>query len=461
MSSAAEKLSADAWKVIGVVILGPFMTQMDSTIVNVSLPAIKDSLLSSVSLSQWIITGYLLALALMLPLNAWLVDLLGAKKLYLLCFFFFTAASGLCAMAATMPELIAARVTQGVAGGLLAPLTQLMMARVSGRQMARVAGYAAVPILFAPLVGPLLAGVILQHFGWPWLFYVNLPVGALAIALAVWWLPHDEPAAQRRPFDSRGFLLISPGLVCLLYGLEAASRREPGAWALVPGVCLCVLFGWHAAKNRGRALVELDLFKIRVFSYATVTMFLGNGILYAGQFLIPLYLTLGCHLSASQAGWILGAMGLGMLCVYPFMGWLTDTFGCRAVVSSGVVLNFVGTLPFVWMATHEFSTPLAILGLVIRGLGQGATGLPSVAAAYAAVPKSKLGLATMTVNIIQRLGGPIVTTLIAISVSFSVGVSRVSEEAFLLPFVALTLVQLLVIGTAVRLPVRIHSEATT
>jgi EmrB/QacA subfamily drug resistance transporter len=461
VSSPAEKLSAEAWKVIAVVILGPFMTQMDSTIVNVSLPAIKESLHSSVSLSQWIITGYLLALALMLPLNAWLVDRFGAKKLYLLCFFFFTAASGLCGMAMTMPELIAARVVQGIAGGLLAPLTQLMMARVAGRQLARVAGYAAVPILFAPLVGPLLAGLILQHFGWPWLFYVNLPVGAVAMVLAVWWIPHDEPSTQRRPFDLQGFALISPGLVCLLYGLETASRREPGAWALIPGVCLCVLFGWHAAKSRGRALVELDLFKIRVFSYATVTMFLGNGILYAGQFLIPLYLTLGCHLSASQTGWILSSMGLGMLCVYPLIGWLTDTFGCRAVVSSGVALNFAGTLPFVWMATHEFSTPLAIFGLMIRGLSQGATGLPSVAAAYAAVPKSKLGLATMTVNIIQRLGGPIVTTLIAIMVSLSVGVSRVSEEAFLVPFAALTVVQLLVIGTAVRLPVRIHSEATT
>jgi EmrB/QacA subfamily drug resistance transporter len=461
VSSPAQKLGAAAWKVIGVVILGPFMTQMDSTVVNVSLPAIKESLHSSVSLSQWIITCYLLALALMLPLNAWLVDRFGAKKLYLLCFFFFTVASGLCAMAVSMPELIAARVVQGIAGGLLAPLTQLMMARVAGRQLARVAGYAAVPILFAPLVGPLLAGLILQHLGWPWLFYVNLPVGAAAIVLAAWWLPHDEPGTQRHPFDLQGFALISPGLVCLLYGLETASRGEPGAWALIPGVCLCLLFGWHAARSGGRALVEFDLFKIRVFSYATITMFLGNGILYAGQFLIPLYLTLGCHLSASQAGWILSSMGLGMLCVYPFIGWLTDAFGCRAVVSSGVALNFAGTLPFVWMATHEFSTPLAIFGLMIRGLSQGATGLPSIAAAYAAVPKSKLGLATMTVNIIQRLGGPMVTTLIAIAVSFSVGVSRVSQEAFLLPFAALTGVQLLVIGTAVRLPVRIHSEATT
>ncbi len=461
MTAAPDKLSAAAWKVIAVVTLAPFMTLLDATIVSVSLSSIKDSLHSSISLSQWIISGYLLALALMLPLNAWLVDRLGAKRLYLVCFSSFTAASGLCGIAATMPQLIAARVAQGIAGGLLAPLTQLMFARVAGRQMARVAGYAAVPILFAPLLGPLLAGVIVQRLSWPWLFFVNLPVGAVAIALAARLLPRDEPAARRHPFDLPGFLLICPGLACLLYALEKAARREPGAWALLPGFALCALFVWHAAKKKEQALIDIELFRIRAFSYATATQFLANGILYAGQFLIPLYLTLGCRLSASQAGWVLGSMGLGMLCVYPFMGWLTDTCGCRAVVSGGVLLNLLGTLPFLWMAAHRFSTPLAIISLMIRGLGQGATGLPSIAAAYAAVPRSQLALATMTVNIIQRLGGPIVTTLIAIAVSFSVGAAPAAEPAFVPPFAALTLVQLLVIGTAARLPLRIHPETAT
>jgi EmrB/QacA subfamily drug resistance transporter len=460
VSAPSDKLSAEAWKVIGVAILAPFMTLMDSTIVNVSLSSIKDDLHASISLSQWIISGYLLALALVLPLNAWLVDLLGAKRLYLLCFFSFTAASGLCGMSGTMPELIAARVVQGVAGGLLAPLTQLMFARVAGRQMARVAGYAAVPILFAPLAGPLLAGVILQHLGWPWLFYVNLPVGAVAVVLAAYLFPRDQATTPRHPFDAPGFLLISAGLACLLYALEKAARRQPGAWVLLPGLCLCALFLRHAAQKKERALIDIELFKISAFSYATVTLFLANGIMYAGQFLIPLYLTLGCQQSPSQAGWILSSMGLGMLCVYPFTGWLTDTFGCRAIVSGGVLLNLVGTLPFLWMAAHQFSTPLATIGQVIRGLGQGATGLPSIAAAYAAVPRSQLGLATMTVNIIQRLGGPFVTTIIAITVSFSVGASVASEQAFLLPLAALTLVPLLAIGSTVRLPVRIHPETT-
>lgn len=461
MTSPPNRLGADAWRVIGVVMLGPFMTMMDTTIVNVSLSSIKDSLHSSISLSQWIITGYLLALALMLPLNAWLVDFLGSKRLYLLCFFSFTTASGLCGLAGTMPQLVMARVAQGVAGGILAPLAQLMMTRVAGRQMARVAGYAIVPILLAPLAGPPLAGVILQHLGWRWIFWVNLPVGVLAMTLAAFMLPSDGSSKQKHPLDLPGFLLVSPGLASLLYGLEQVAHGESGAWALLPGTCLCALFLLHASRKKEMALIDISLFKISAFSYATATQFLANGIMYGGQFLIPLYLTVGCQLSTSQAGWILGAMGLGMLCVYPFMGWITDTFGCRAVVVSGVALNFAGTLPFLWMAVHEFSAPLAIFGLVIRGLGQGATGIPSIAAAYAAVPRSQLGLATMTVNIVQRLGGPIVTTVVAISVSFSVGRSIASQQAFLLPFGALMLAQLLVIGTAIRLPMRIHPETVT
>jgi EmrB/QacA subfamily drug resistance transporter len=348
--------------------------------------------------------GYLLALALMLPLNAWLVARLGAKRLYLICFSSFTLASFLCGAATTMPELIGARLIQGMAGGLLAPLAQLMVARVAGRQFARVLGYAAVPILLAPLAGPILAGTILKYLGWPWLFYINLPVGILAVVLAAWILPRDKPATQKRPFDLTGFLIISPGLVCLLYGLEQLSHGD--IWVLVLGLVLLGVFLRHAHRKKSKALIDIELFKIRDFSTAATTQFLAVGIMYGGQFLIPLFLTTGCSLTATQTGWILGSMGVGMLCVYPCMGYLTDRFGCRAVASGGAFLNVLGTLPFLWMAFGGFSMAPALVGLFIRGMGQGATGIPSIAAAYAAVPREKLSLATMAVNIVQRLGGP-------------------------------------------------------
>lgn len=453
-----DKIPPAARKIIAVAILGPFMAQMDSTIVNVSLSSIQRDLHSTISLAHWIISGYLLALALMLPLNAWLVDRLGAKKLYLVCFSLFTAASALCGMAATMPELIGARIIQGIAGGLLAPLAQLMMARVAGKQMARVFGFAALPVLLAPLAGPTLAGAILKYLGWPWLFYVNVPVGIVAAILAAYIIPRDIVETRRHRFDLPGFLMLSPALVGLLLGLDRVSHHK-GPWVLVFGLLLFSVFIWHAKRKKTKALMDLEFFKIRTFSTATTTQFLANGTMYAGQFLIPLFLVTGCHLTATQAGWILGAMGIGMLCAYPSMGYLTDRFGCRPVACSGIFLNFLGTLPFLWMAFNGFSMTLAIFGLLVRGLGQGATGIPSMAAAYSAVPKGKLSLATMTVNIVQRVGGPTITTIIALATSMSFNLTPASGRSFLVPFGALMAIQLLLLGAASRLPLRIHKEA--
>jgi MFS family permease len=175
----------------------------------------------------------------MLPLNAWLVARLGAKRLYLICFCSFTLASFLWGVATTMPELIGARLIQGMAGGLLAPLTQLMVARVAGRQFARVLGYAVVPVLLAPLGGPDLAGTILKYLGWPWHFYVNLPVGILAVVLAAWILPHDKPATQERPFDLTGFLMISPAfttVVAITVSLSANVSCASAHAFLIPRI---------------------------------------------------------------------------------------------------------------------------------------------------------------------------------------------------------------------------------
>jgi len=452
-TTAETRLDPKIWKIIGVVILGPLMTQMDSTIVNVSLSTIRDDLHSTISIAQWIISAYLLALALMLPLNAWLVDRFGAKYLYLFCFSAFTLASFLCGSAHTMSGLIGARIVQGVAGGLLAPLAQFMLARVAGRQMARVIGYASVPVLLAPLLGPPLAGAILRYASWPWLFYVNLPVGILALVLAAIFIPRDETVRKRRPFDLPGFLLLSPGLSCFLYGFEQASHHGGGSFLVLGlGILLLGSFFVWARRKKEKALIDVELFKIRIFSVATATQFFSNGTIYCGQFLVPLYLISGAKLTPSDAGWVLSAMGIGMMCVYPLMGNLTDRFGCRSVACAGVVINFLGTLPFLWMAFGEYSLPLAIAGLFLRGMGQGATGIPSLAAAYASVPKSKLSYATTSLNIVQRLGGPVLTTALAVVVSFS-------SHSFQIPFLALIVLQLLVFGTAVQLPMRIiHNE---
>jgi EmrB/QacA subfamily drug resistance transporter len=459
-TSVLEPLDPRVWKIAVVVFLGPLMTLMDSTVVNVSLSTIRQELHTSIDAVQWIISGYLLALALMLPLNAWLVDRLGAKRLYLWCFFAFTLASLLCGAARTLDELIWARVIQGAAGGLLTPMAQMMIVQVAGRHMARVMGYMAMPILLAPILGPIVAGAILKYASWPWLFYVNLPIGILAVLLAKYLLPADEVPTQKRPFDLLGFLLISPGLVCLLYGLDHVSHGD-GAWTLLSGLILMSAFVWHAICKNSAALIDVRLFKDRIFTTATVTQFLSMGASFAAQLLIPLYLITGCDISPANAGWMLAPMGLGMMCVYPRLGFLTDRFGCRAVCVSGTLLVILGTLPFLWMIQSHFSPALLVVALLARGAGQGAIGVPAVSAGYASIPKEKLALATTAANIVQRLGGPIATTIMTIVISLSATYFPASgPRAFMIAFVALIGFQLLVLCSANFLPVRIHQSTT-
>jgi EmrB/QacA subfamily drug resistance transporter len=436
------------------------MTQLDSTVVNLSLSTIRQELHASIGAAQWIISGYLLALALMLPLSGWLVDLLGAKRLYLACFSGFTLASVLSGNARTMDELIWARVLQGIAGGLMAPMSQMMVARFAGRHMARVMGYTVVPVLIAPIVGPVLAGAILKYAAWPWLFYLNLPIGILGIGMAIFLLPRDEASIQKRPFDLLGFLLISPGFACLLYGLQYATHRN-GASCLLAGLILLGAFTRHAIRKGSAALIDLELFNDHVFSTAATTQFLSNAVFYGRQFLIPLYLILGCALPAPRAGWMMAAMGGGMMCSFPFMGYLTERFGCRAVSAGGALLALFSMLPYLWMIQYGFSPALTVISLFVAGVGHGTISIPSISAAYSSVPKEKLAVATTAINIVQRLGGPLTTTIIAITMSISAPHFPASgPRPFMIAFVLLIGLHLLALGTASRLPASIHQQSS-
>jgi EmrB/QacA subfamily drug resistance transporter len=410
--TSGDELDPAIWKITAVAILGSFLAQLDATIANVSLSSLATDLHTNLSTIQWVTSGYLLALTLALPMSGWLVDRIGAKALYLWCFVTFTFSSALCGLAWSAHSLIAFRIVQGISGGVLAPMAQMMMARAAGKHMARIVGYAAVPVLIAPILGPVVAGLILQYASWRWLFLVNLPFGVLALALAMLFLPNDREETRPRELDWLGLALLSPGLVIFLYGSDRIGDRT-GQVALLIAALLLALFFWTANRKGDRALVDLRLFKGKVFSAAAVTQFLSNGALFAGQMLIPIYLIRYCGRSPGEMGWLLAPMGLGMLCTYPSMGALTRWFGIRRVSTGGAVLALIGTLPLLYLANHQLDLVVLAIALFIRGAGQSAVGLPSMAAAYASVNRKELPMATTSLNIVQRLGGPTFTTLCA------------------------------------------------
>jgi len=455
-----DRLDPSVWKICSVAIFGALLAQLDATIVNVSLSNLAAELNTTLSTIQWVTSGYLLTLTLVLPLNGWLVDRIGAKALYLLCFSAFVLFSALCGLAWSASSLIAFRVLQGASGGLLAPMAQMMMARAAGKHMARVVGYSALAILIAPLLGPMIAGSILQHASWRWIFLVNLPVGILALVLAVLFLPNDRDETRRRELDWVGLALLSPGLVLLLYGSERLGQTA-GRAALVVGAGLLASFLWTAARKGDRALIDLRLFKGRDFSAAVFTQFSSNGALFAGQMLIPVYLIQACGRSPGEMGWMLAPLGLGMLVTFPSMGALTKRFGIRSVSAGGALLAMVATLPFLYMASHGLNEFILVPALFFRGMGQSAVGIPSVSAAYNSVRREDLPMASTSFNIVQRLGGPTFTTLCATVLAWRLS-SPVADaaivNAYVWAFALLCGLHALTFIAAVRLPRRLSHE---
>jgi EmrB/QacA subfamily drug resistance transporter len=454
-----DRLDPGVWKTVSVAVLGSFLAQLDATVVNVSLGSLAVELHSSLQAIQWVTSGYLLALALMLPLNGWLVERIGTKRLYLFCFSGFTLSSVLCALSWSADSLIGFRVLQGISGGLMAPLTQLMIARAAGKHMVRVMGYVAVPVLLGPIVGPVVAGAILQHASWRWLFLINLPIGVLAIVLASLFLPADDNGTRsQRSFDLVGFLTLSPGLVLFLYGSDHMNKRE-GLVMLLLSVVLLATFFRKALKDGPRALIDLQIFRSEVFSVSALTQFTVNGLSFAGQMLIPLYLILDVGKSPSATGWLMAPMGLGMVCTYPWVARLTQRFGIRGTSFRGALIAFLGTLPFLYLSSKHFSLCILAVTLFVRGMGMSAVGIPSISAAYASVRKEELPMATTSLNIVQRLGGPTLTTVCATFLGWRMAVvhSAGTSSAFMMSFALLCGFHLVLILAARRLPLFLES----
>jgi MFS family permease len=315
-------------------------------------------------------------------------------------------------------------------------------------------GYAAVPILMGPILGPVIAGAILQHASWRWLFLVNLPVGALAIVLAILFLPNDREETESRELDLAGFVLLSSGLIFFLYGSDHL-REGRGLASLLVSLILLAAFFKLAIRKRDRALVDLQLFKSKTFSASAITQFMSNGISFAGQMLIPIYLIRAGGKSPSETGWLLAPLGLGMICSYPWMGAITQRFGIRKVSAGGALLALAGTLPFLYLSSHGLVLSVLACTLFVRGAGLSAVGIPSISSAYASVRKQDLPMATTSLNIVQRLGGPTLTTLCATFLGWRLGAVHSSaglSSAFTAAFALLCMLHACLFAAALRLP---------
>src|SRR6059058_6164961 len=253
------------------------MSILDTTIVNVALETLGRELHSPLSSIQWVITGYMLSLAAVIPVTGWAARRFGPKPIYLLALVLFTAGSALCGFANSTTELVVFRVIQGVGGGMILPIGQLMMADAAGpKRMGRVMSIVAVPAMLAPILGPSLGGLIVDNASWRWIFFVNLPIGVIAVAAALRILPAVE-RLRAAALDVRGLALMATGLPLLTYGLAEIGTTGgfTGAKVVVPclaGLALIGAFAVHALRVPN-PLLDLRLYRRATFGSASLTMF--------------------------------------------------------------------------------------------------------------------------------------------------------------------------------------------
>ena len=400
-----------------VVVLGAIMTILDATIVNVALPVLGQDLHTSISVIQWVPTIYLLAFASVIPLTGWISGRFGAKPVWLASLGLFMTGSLLAGLSPSIGALIVSRAVQGIGGGMIMPLGQSILAQVAGpKRMGRVMSIVGVPMLLAPIFGPLIGGSLIGAANWRWIFFVNLPVGLLAIALAVRLLPAAGARSAQR-LDVPGAVLLPGGLALILYGLAEAGQHAqwtaPAALGpMAAGAAAVALFVRHALRVPN-PLIDVRLFRRRGFATGTAVNFVLGTALFGVALLLPLYFEILRGASPLQTGLLLAPQGLGAAIAISLAGYLTDRVGARRVVLPGVLLALAGTAWYTQIGAHTPYWAL-VVPLFLVGAGLGATITPAMAAAFHDLPPAAMGQATSAINVAQRVAGALGSALLAV-----------------------------------------------
>jgi EmrB/QacA subfamily drug resistance transporter len=405
------------------LLVGGIAAILDSTMVTLALQTLVVRLHSTDGTIQWVTTGYLLAMAVAIPVTGWAESRWGGKRIWMAALVLFVVGSVLCALSWSDVSLIGFRVLQGFAAGLIFSLMQTLGVKAAGgRASSNLIATVSLPLALGPILGPVIGGVILNWLSWRWLFLVNVPVIAVGLVLAWRLLPADRPATGRaRPrLDVTGLVLLGPALAGILLGLSNLS--EDGgidhAGVLVPllaGVALLGAFTAWALRASGRQpIVDIRLLRLRSLGTAATVLFTAGAAMYAGLFLLPLYYQQLHGETVLHAGLLLIPQGVGSLAARFVVGKLVARFGARLVTMASFLIAAVTTVPFALAGPH---TSLWLLGavLVIRGIGIGAVLVPPMSVAYQDVPPAGIPHATMNTRIAQQVGASFGIAIVAVA----------------------------------------------
>lgn len=414
-----DKLDAALLRISGVCILATVMAILDVTVVSVAQRTFIDQFASSQAVVAWTMTGYTLALATVIPITGWAADRFGTKRLFMGSVLAFMLGSLLCAIAANILQLIIFRVVQGVGGGMLLPLGFMILTREAGPgRLGRLMSILSIPMLLAPIGGPILGGCLIDTSSWRWIFLINLPIGVLTVVLAAIVFPRDRPA-RSETFDAVGVLLLSPGLAMFLFAVSSIPGRGTVAdrHVVIPatiGLALIAGFVAHAWHHVDHPLIDLRLFRNPVLTHANVTMLVFATAFFGAGLLLPSYFQQVLHHTPMQAGVHLIPQGLGAMLTMRLTGPLVDRQGPGKIVLVGIALITAGLGAFAFgVARQAHYLPVLLVALAVTGLGMGCTMMPLSVASVQALAPHQIARGTTLMSVSHQVGGSMGTALMS------------------------------------------------
>jgi len=407
------------WIVGGVFVFGLFMELLDMTIVNVALPELARAFEldpeSAATDIQWVVTGYLLSLAVFIPVSGWLGDRFGTKRIFMTALFLFTSASLACGLAWSLESLIAFRVLQGVGGGMLTPVGTAMLYRAfPPHERAKASSILMIPMVVAPASGPVLGGYLVEYHTWRMIFLINIPVGLLGLAFAGLFLKEEKQEAPGR-LDVPGLTLAGVGLASLMYGLAEAGQRglDDPRVLMFGGIGLAVLAAFLVVEYFTKEpMIDLRLFTNKLFSAATTVQVVGFAGLMGGLFLLPLLLQAEMGLSPFQSGLTTFPQAIGIVLMVQVSSRLYTRFGPRRLMIVGLGGITVVTLAFLWVDLE--TSQWTIRGLMfVRGCFFSFLIISLQTASFATISPQMMGRASAISSAGRQVGASFGVALLA------------------------------------------------
>ena len=400
------------WMVAISVMLATFMEVLDSTVVNVSLPHIAGSLAADVDQSTWVLTSYLVSNAIVLPATGWLSSIFGRKRYYMASVIIFVVSSFLCGLAPSLMTLILFRVLQGLGGGALQPISQAVLLECYPRRY-RGIGMAVfgIGVVFAPIIGPTLGGWLTDNYSWRWIFYINVPIGALALMMSNVYVV-DPPYLRRGvvKMDYIGLALLALGIGALQIVLDDGQRHDwfQTAWiaqlAMVSAVCIIALLIWECHAEH--PVIDLGVFRITNFAAGAFLIFTVGVALYSSGVLQPLFAQTLLGYTAMLSGLVLSPGGFGTLIFMPIVGRLVGKWNPRYMIMFGFLLSGIALYKMA-QYTLDIGFWQVAYPRMYLGVGLAFLFVPLTTATFGFMPSEKTGTATGIYNLLRNIGGSV------------------------------------------------------